>query len=70
MIWRFTVFSCQKLESVDLSKIVLESFLDSYNFDCFTKNVKSKQCLGCLAVEKIYVAGYSSWSYYPCSVIA
>ena len=22
-------------------------------------NFKSKQCLGCLAVEKIYVAGYS-----------
>ena len=31
---------------------------------------KSKQCLGCLAVEKIYVAGYSWWSYYPWGFIA
>ena len=33
MIWRFTIFSCQKLESVGLSEIVVESFLNGDNFD-------------------------------------
>ena len=42
MIRRFTIFSCQNLESVGLSEIVIESFLDSDNFDCFTKNVKKR----------------------------
>ena len=32
MIWRFRIFSCQKPESVGLSKTVIESFLDSDNF--------------------------------------
>ena len=42
MICRFTIFSCQKLESVGPSEIVIiESFLDSDNFDyVLQKNVK------------------------------
>ena len=42
MIRCFTIFSCQKLDSVGLSEVVIESFLDSNNFDCFTRNVKKR----------------------------
>ena len=34
------------------------------------KEYQSKQCLGCLAAEKIYVAGYSWWSYCLWGIIA
>ena len=38
--------------NVRLLSLKMTSHLTSHNF-------QSKQCLGCLAVDKIYVAGYS-----------
>ena len=39
----FFNFLCQKLESVDLSETVLESFPDNDNFDYFLQKKNSKK---------------------------
>ena len=53
----FYNFSCQKLESVGLSEIVIESFLDSDNFDwtMFYKKCKKETPRDTITLEGLQV---------------